>query len=71
MFPPPGIFPPPRTLSRKTHVTEPTPQVDLLAIAAHRDDVELLVGGTMGTSGGRCTAVDAMYHFVHPCSTLS
>jgi N-acetylglucosamine malate deacetylase 1 len=37
-----------------TPVTEPlAPPVDLLAIAAHRDDVELLVGGTMARAASQ------------------
>lgn len=37
-----------------TETTEPlAPPVDLLAIAAHRDDVELLVGGTMARMAAR------------------
>jgi bacillithiol biosynthesis deacetylase BshB1 len=45
----PGILPRrDEPFCRKLPVPEPiAPQVDLLAIAAHRDDVELLVGGTM------------------------
>jgi N-acetylglucosamine malate deacetylase 1 len=37
-----------------TNPNEPlTPPVDLLAIAAHRDDVELLVGGTMARTAAQ------------------
>lgn len=37
-----------------TDITEPlAPPVDLLAIAAHRDDVELLVGGTMAKAAAQ------------------
>ena len=36
-----------------TDDTNPAPPVDLLAIAAHRDDVELLVGGTMAKTAAQ------------------
>ena len=37
----------------RTELDEIAPQVDLLAIAAHRDDIELLCGGTLARMGAR------------------